>query len=520
MNKLRVGVILPDANAPAWVRRMLERIQDSSYAEVAALACTGAGGIEGGLAGSLYRLHFQLDKRAFRPDPDPWERKDIRNLLQNVQPLEGGINEWDTAFKASHLDVLLNLSLDHLPESLHDVPRYGVWSLRCNDWRVTVGTDFGWHELLHDEPLIHCVVEAQRAAHAQAIARSVAATDPRSFTHNQKTFLWRVAVILPRALRQLYLLGEKEFFARAERIDPAGHLPKPRAGQILALAWKQVIRKLRKRFSPRESRDRWILMAGIHSGGNAFSWNALKPIVPPRGAYWADPFIIQRESKTYLFFEEFLYKTGLGRIACVEIGNDGNISKPGIILEKPYHLSYPFVFEYGGEMYMIPETAQNRTIEIYHCARFPDQWEHHKTIMQDLRAADSTLIEHDGLWWLFVNIAGEGGSTWDELHLFYADEPLSDHWTPHPLNPIVSDVRSARPAGRIFGRDDGLVRPSQDSSIRYGYALNLNRITKLTANEYEEELMERLEPPDHGAILAVHTCNFSGDLAVLDAMLK
>jgi hypothetical protein len=169
---------------------------------------------------------------------------------------------------------------------------------------------------------------------------------------------------------------------------------------------------------------------------------------------------------------------------------------------------------------MIPETAQQRAIDMYRCTRFPDQWVYHKTIMRNLRAVDATLIEYAGLWWMFVNIAGEGGSTWDELHLFYANDPLSDDWTPHPLNPIISDVRYARPAGHIFSRDGELIRPSQDSSLRYGYALNMNRITRLTTEEYEEELLERLEPPDDGDILAVHTHNFSGNLTVVDAMLK
>ena len=195
------------------------------------------------------------------------------------------------------------------------------------------------------------------------------------------------------------------------------------------------------------------------------------------------------------------------------------MDEPQTILERPYHLSYPFIFEFRGEFYMIPETAENRAIETYRCVRFPDQWEFHKTIMPDVRATDATLIEYSMRWWMFVNIADKGGSTWDELHIFYTDDPLSTNWTPHPLNPVISDVRSARPAGRIFRRDGSLIRPSQDSSLRYGYAVNLNSITKLTIHEYEEELLERIEPPNEN-IMAVHTYNTSGDLVVVDTLLK
>jgi hypothetical protein len=186
---------------------------------------------------------------------------------------------------------------------------------------------------------------------------------------------------------------------------------------------------------------------------------------------------------------------------------------------RPYHLSYPFIFEHRGEYYMIPETAQNRTIESYRCTRFPDQWEFYKTLMPNVLAVDATLFEYALRWWMFVNIASKGGSTWDELHLFYADDPLSNIWTPHPMNPIVSDVRCARPAGRIFRREGDLLRPSQDSSLRYGYAINFNRITKLTIHEYEEELFERIEPPNRD-ILAVHTYNRSDYMFVVDALIK
>jgi hypothetical protein len=235
--------------------------------------------------------------------------------------------------------------------------------------------------------------------------------------------------------------------------------------------------------------------------------------------YWADPFLLKKQDVTYLFFEEYVYKTQRGRISYATIDESGGIGEPQVVLERPYHLSYPFIFEYRGEFYMIPETAQNRAIEVFRCSRFPDQWEYHKTIMPKVQAVDATLFQHSMRWWMFVNIAHEGGSTWDELHLFYSDDPLSTDWTPHPMNPIVSDVRSARPAGRIFRRAGGLVRPSQDSSLRYGYALNFNSITKLTIYEYEEELLERIEPPNED-ILAVHTYNDSDELVVVDALLK
>ena len=521
MKKIRIGVILSDVNVPVWVARMLERLRDSSHAKMIVLAFIGDNSAtQEDLAKQLSKLHLQLDKAIFRPDPNPLEQFDIRTILPTVPLLQADPSKWNFLLKFADLDIFINLSQDRIPEALLNAARYGIWSLRGNDKRITTSTGIGWLDLQGEGSLMHCAVEAQRGGSVQVVAESVLAANRYSFTHNQKSFLWRAASLLPHAIKQLYLIGEAKFFAEAESVESGTKVSKRATGEIVDVALKQFVGKVTNKMRKRGSGDRWILMAGIRSSEDTLSWDKLKPIVPSPGTFWADPFIVHNDSRTYIFFEEFIHKTGLGRISYVEIELDGSIGKSQAVLEKPYHLSYPFIFEYDGEFYMIPETAQQRAIDMYRCKRFPDQWVYHKTIMRDLRAVDATLIEHDGLWWMFVNIAGEGGSTWDELHLFYADDPLSDEWTPHPLNPVVSDVRYARPAGHIFSRNGELIRPSQDSSLRYGYALNMNRITILTTTEYEEELLERLEPPDDGDILAVHTHNFSGNLTVVDAMLK
>jgi len=105
---------------------------------------------------------------------------------------------------------------------------------------------------------------------------------------------------------------------------------------------------------------------------------------PAEDRYWADPFIVTRENQTHIFIEEKMYATGRGRIACLTLDDHGNLQSHQVVLERPYHLSYPFIFEHRGETFMLPETAQNRTLEIYHCARFPDQWELAAVLMNDV----------------------------------------------------------------------------------------------------------------------------------------
>jgi hypothetical protein len=114
----------------------------------------------------------------------------------------------------------------------------------------------------------------------------------------------------------------------------------------------------------------------------------------------------------------------------------------------------------------------------------------------------------------------EGASTWDELCLFYADDPLSESWRPHPMNPIVSDVRQARPGGPLFCRDGRIFRPSQNSSYRYGYGLNINEVLELSETGYRERVVERIEPNWDRNVQGIHSYSAIDGLAVVDAIYR
>jgi hypothetical protein len=263
----------------------------------------------------------------------------------------------------------------------------------------------------------------------------------------------------------------------------------------------------------------WVLLIARGTEEESPSWEDFTFIVPPPDRFWADPFVWVHDGDYYVFFEELLLSTNRGHIACLKVDEQLNHVASRIVLERPYHLSYPFLFEYSNHLYMLPETKKNHTVELYRCNRFPDQWEYTKALISGISAVDSTLLESNGKWWLFANIAEDSGSSYDSLHLFYADHPFSDHWVSHPRNPIVKDIRSARPAGRIFSRNGVLIRPSQDCSVRYGYSINFNRISTLSESDYAEICEWSLRPPTRRGVLGIHTWNASGGLQVIDAFI-
>jgi hypothetical protein len=91
---------------------------------------------------------------------------------------------------------------------------------------------------------------------------------------------------------------------------------------------------------------------------------------------------------------------------------------------------------------------------------------------------------------------------------------------PHPRNPVVSDARSSRPAGRPFVRDGCLYRPSQNCCPHYGYGFNISEVTKLTETDYEERVLSRVEPVWDGNIVSTHTINYEDGLTVIDGQFR
>lgn len=286
-------------------------------------------------------------------------------------------------------------------------------------------------------------------------------------------------------------------------------IKKPR---LVYRIWKKITSPLFK--------EQWTIFISSNAKRDTPAFADFKPLIQPSDRDWADPFLFKYNDRYFIFIEEKLFSAQHGHIAFLALDNELNITTQGIALKRPYHLSYPFLFSFDNQLFMMPESKGNHMIEIYRCSRFPDQWEFFRTLMPNVNAVDATLIEKDGKWWLFVNIEDESGSTWTNLHLFCADHPLSDSWISHPKNPIVKDIRSARPAGNLVMRDGMLIRPSQDCSVSYGYATNFMQISKLSEIDYAETCRQTFTPPFLKNVFGIHTWNELDNVTIIDALLR
>ena len=543
--KLRIGLLMDSFHVPAWMYCMLERIQRSNYAEIVLIVLNDAPQegrnlftkIKENRTRLLYILYRKLEDSLFKSVPDAFEIKDVKNLLDNaavlkVQPeqkqFSDRIKDHDIeGIKKSQIDVFVRLGFRILRGKILQAARYGVWSYHHGDSQVNRGGPPGFWEVLEGHPVTGSVLQilTEDLDNGKVLCRSFSATDYLSVNRNRNNYYWKTLAFLPRKVEELHRVGEGIFFCNVEKNGCVDFYSNrlyvaPTNVRFLSAVIRHLYRYAKVKLKDLLYDDQWILMFDLRDGISGSPWR-YKKIIPPKDRFWADPHVVYKNGQYYVFFEEFVYEKKKGHISLLVIDEKGNRTGPARILERPYHLSYPFVFEWEGEYYMIPDTMQNRTIEIYKCIEFPNRWDHHRTLLRDVSAVDSTILFHQNKWWLFTNIReNDGASTWDELFLFHADNPLSDHWNSHPANPIVSDVRKSRPGGRIFEINGQLFRPSQDCSRGYGYGIRINRIASISETEYREEEVDSILPDWEKNITGAHTFNHANRLTIIDAKLR
>lgn len=238
-------------------------------------------------------------------------------------------------------------------------------------------------------------------------------------------------------------------------------------------------------------------------------------LADPVDHFYADPFPFHHQGKDYILFEDLDHKTGKGIISVVAFDEDGRPGPTVPMLEEPWHLSYPFLIEARGEIWMIPEASLSGAVSFYRAVEFPYRWERQGALLSGLEAADATIVAHGGLLHLFAVVREGVGGYSDALSIWHADD-LFGVWTPHEGNPVLIDDRTARPAGNFVVRDGALMRPVQDCRNGYGAALALARVDRLDREHFEQTIETQLSPGPHWPGRKLHTLNGNGRLEVID----
>ena len=201
--------------------------------------------------------------------------------------------------------------------------------------------------------------------------------------------------------------------------------------------------------------------------------------------YVADPFLFFENGKWYMFFEVVKQSNSRGEIGLATSLDGLAWTYDRIVLREDFHLSYPLVFKYGNDYYMMPETASVQEARLYIASNFPYGWTHVATLLNgDIH--DASIFRYNDVWWMFFGDTGYYGRS-DNCYLYYSDN-LFTGWQAHPMSPIVvNDKSKARPAGRPFVYDGNIIiRLAQKNDVSYGEAVRAFQVDTLTKTSYSE----------------------------------
>ncbi len=493
MTPIRVAVILDARQAPGpGERRLLDMLRDDPRFVLAGVAAVDgpAGGVPGPVATAM-----RLEARVFRA-PDSAPRPDVA-----PGPLD--------AIAAAGARVVVDVSGAAEALALDPSPPGGVWRL------TSFGPGAG-SGAARDRAAVTRVALVRHRGDAAPEVLAEAAYERKFLASRNTAFIREKSVqMIEQALARMGLglaLGS-EGDLPVERPMGTADLP----GYLLRTGAELVRRgsaALGKRFGHRA--DRFVLRVG-HGGPGDFDPARSTAVLPPKGQFWADPFLFEEGGATWLFYEAYDDREGRGHLAAGRLEGD-TLVPAGRVMDAPHHLSFPFVFRWGDEILMIPETHQARRVEVWRATAFPLEWERVATGLEGVAAVDTVVFQKDGQWWLLTNICRDSfGDFCAELHAYMIDSPMLDGLRAHPLNPVVIDTRTARGAGRVLETDGRLLRASQNNSHGiYGYGLNLMEIEALSPTEYRERVLRQITPETLPGIEGCHHLDFGGGRFVID----
>lgn len=543
---LRVAVLLDGLEQPGWVHRTISDVQRSTIARVVLVVDNAMPPSRSRLSVTdlirdrpafLSNLYTMIDDKVFgRPD-DALAPSDTGPLLRDVEymrvaPEDNGDyldfpSDQAARIIARSVDIALQFGFSTLGGRALSVARYGMWSYQLVDSHRRRSTGpAGFWQVMERSTITEAVLVMRRSGGVAVLDRTFSATEKMSVRRNRSKALGKCAGAVMRAIRRVGDRGADALStvpgdSTVRSTSGGGSTVATNRAMTRSLASLGLLLAKHKLVESVTSRQ-WLLGYQRTAGSSdlrQLSRQRFHLLVPPSDRAWADPFPVVHDGRSFLFVEEVFRRTGRGHISVMELADDGTWGMPAKVLEGTHHLSYPFVFEWQQRYFLVPESCERREVQLFRCVRFPDVWEPESILLTGINAVDPTIMEVDGLWWMFVAVDSSDSGAFEELHLFSAPEPIGP-WLPHPLNPVKSDARGSRPAGRVFEYEGALYRPGQDGSKRYGHAICFFRIEQMDAEAYAEVHVATIPPTWLRGLLATHTFNEASGLTVVDGLVR
>jgi len=422
--------------------------------------------------------------------------------------------------KSYKLDFILRYGFAIIKGDILESAKYGVWSYHHDDDRKYRGVPTGFWEIMFGDPVNAAILQrlTDKLDSGIIMHKAYFATINHSWQANLNNLL-KSSTEWPLQVCRNIENGNTEFLS-ATNAPQSAIYKLPGNLKMLRFLLKLAFNKLRFHYRDLFLTEKWnvgiIPLPAeklVHPGNYAIPEPAWLNLNAVKSIYHADPFGFVKDNQYHIICEEYDYKNPKGVLVSFQIDRQSNrIHTKSVALEKNYHLAFPYLFEFENKYYCIPENSEGGNVDLYSYTISDGKLIFEQTLIENLKAVDSTLFFHEGLWWLFFT---DRTSTNERLNIWYS-ENLRGPFKSHGNNPVKVDIRSSRPAGNPFFLDGKLLRPAQDCSIRSGRRITVNQMLKLNPTEFVETEYATLNPaPDSKFRDGMHTfCVTDGAIIV------
>lgn len=529
--KLRIGVLCDNLLMQRWQLDCLSELQKVPGVNIVVVVMRAPSPLEP--RSFLRRLRDRPWRttlyRAYRhrwSKPAAMEPVDASGLLGQLpclqcKTIKKGQSEYFSPADIERLrdhrpDVLLRFGFNIIRGDILQLPRHGVWSFHHGDEQKYRGGPPGLWEIMAGDPVTGAVLQRlnERLDGGLILRKGWFSTVDHSLSETVDTVLTHSAIWPAQVCREI-LAGNDQAAVGTPSGSDAPLFKYPLNVQFLRFLWRQGRNKVRFHRAELNKHEEWnigVLHQPIHSLLNEGYNSHVQWLPPPAaGQFRADPFGYWMDGQLNVLYERFDQALGRSKIARVRPKPDNNLKRSRTMLDMEQHLSYPFIVEEGGTIHVVPEQAALGRVDLYRLLPNNDGLEWLTTLL-DEPLIDPTVFKHEGRWWLFGT---KKPLTNVELFAYHSDN-LRGPFRPHLLNPIKTDIRSARPAGTPFVHDGALWRPAQDSSLTYGGRISMNRVLTLTPTAFAEETFTHIEPMIGRWSHGLHTLSAAGEYTLVD----
>ena len=544
VKKLKIGILFKQKNQFFdWQIKIIEEIFNSDFADI---VCTFSYKSEKNttlnflinLLNNILYFIISLIENKYSKVQRLEKLKIVQNYLSQIQKYEvtyrkeilenNFFAEKTVLQKASTLDILICFDAKNLKGRILLLPKHGTWLF---NYGVNETKFAGFWECFNNSSITIVILQKIKQDKSiiilETIDKGFYSTKMSSWFLNREFITEKSSTLLLKNLR-LTANGIKQ---DNDNLNSAENKNYNNPNFLIFVIYilrkypKAILRKifkLKKKDDKEPKYNPWNLHIGKKTIDLILPLADTKRLIPPENNAWCDPFLISIDEKKYLFFENYEYKSKKGKISFTEIKNN-NITTIQDALILDYHLSYPFVWQENKDIFMMPETADTKRVEIWKASEFLTKWKLHKVLFEGESCVDTTLFKNNnGDIWLFTNKSNDKFNDHNSELYIYKIENEFNKITPHILNPVITDCRIARNAGNIFyDNKNTIIRPSQiNISDFYGGGLNLRKIQELNLEKFRETNMASYFPNFTKNINALHHFTQNKDTFVVDVRYK